>query len=69
MDQIEREIGEAAGRIWNELYANGPMSKSRISKATGFPIQLVNQGIGWLAREGKLTTIKQRGIDLIKLKE
>jgi len=51
---MDAEIGDAAGRIWRALSDSGPMSKARIVKATGLSADLVNQGIGWLVREGKL---------------
>jgi len=69
MNQMEQRIGEAAGTIWNALYAKESMTKSRIAKVTGLPTQLMNQGIGWLAREGKLTITKQKKTELIELKE
>ena len=52
---MEAKIGEAAGRIWQALHANGPMGKAQLAKVTGLSGDLLNQGIGWLAREGKLT--------------
>lgn len=68
MELLEQEIGQAAGRIWETLYANGPMPKSRIPKAAGLSPQLANMAIGWLAREGKLTLQKEKMADLIVLK-
>jgi len=51
---MEAKVGEAAGKVWQALHANGPMDKSALTKATGLSSDLVNQGIGWLAREGKI---------------
>lgn len=51
---MEKKIGEAAGKIWKALHTAGAMGKSQLSKATGLPVDALDQGIGWLAREGKL---------------
>jgi len=51
---MEKQIGEAAGKIWQALHAGGPMSKPQLARATGLPAGAVDQGIGWLAREGKI---------------
>ncbi len=69
MEHIEQEIGEAAGKIWKVLEEKGPMSKAKIAKQTKLPANLVNQGLGWLAREGKLTQQKQKNTEVIGLKE
>ena len=69
MNQIELEIGKAAGKIWDVLFAKGSMSKSQIAKETGLSTQLLNQGIGWLAREGKLDREKSKKGEKIKLTE
>ena len=69
MEQVEREIGEAAGKIWEALHVNGAMSRAKIAKATKLSAQLVNQGIGWLAREGQLTSEKMKGTEAIRLKQ
>ena len=53
---MEARIGEAAGKVWQALHAKGPMRKSGIAKATGLTGDLLNQGIGWLAREGKIAS-------------
>lgn len=67
-EQLEVEIGDAAGKIWNVLYEKGPMSRASISKATKLSTNLVNQGIGWLAREGKLATDKAKRGEVFLLK-
>lgn len=69
METLEKEIGEAAGKIWETLSENEAMSRSKLAKATALSTVLVNQGIGWLAREGKLTSINKNRIEMIALKE
>lgn len=53
---MEKKIGEAAGKVWKALNAAGVMGKPQLAKATGLPADLLNQGVGWLAREGKLAS-------------
>ena len=54
-------IGEVAGRIWKQLRAHGPVSIESLTHSIGFSEPEVNQGIGWLAREGKLCTCAKTG--------
>jgi len=58
---MEAVIGEAAGKVWQALHAKGPMRITGIAKATGLPGDLLSQGIGWLAREGKIAAERQKG--------
>ena len=69
MDILEKEIGEAAGKIWEALHGNEPMSRTKISKKTGLSVVSLNQGIGWLAREGKLAREKKNRKEPISLKD
>jgi hypothetical protein len=48
-------IGEIAGSIWRVLSDNGPLSMAKLVKAVGEPRDTVMQGLGWLAREGKIS--------------
>lgn len=47
-------IGSNAGKIWNALQ-NGALSGKALKKATKLKEADLNLGLGWLAREGKLT--------------
>ena len=49
-------MGTMAGRIWTILRYHGKQSVSAIVKRIGAPRDYVMEGIGWLAREGKLNT-------------
>jgi len=57
------EIGQTAGEVWRVLHANGTMSIPKLLKAVGGNKDLVQQALGWLAREGKIS------IDEIKRKK
>ena len=64
---METKIGEAAGKIWKALNVADSMGKTQLAKATGLTSDLVNQGIGWLAREGKIVCEdKSQGLKLKK---
>jgi hypothetical protein len=48
------DIGSVAGLIWNYLDANGAVTLSKLVKEIELPRDAVMQGVGWLAREGKV---------------
>lgn len=48
-------IGQTAGVVWQALNANGPMSIKKLLKTVGGNKDLVQQALGWLAREGKIS--------------
>ena len=66
---MEAKIGEAAGKIWQALKANGSLGRTQLAKATGLSGDLLNQGIGWLAREGKIASEGQDMNQSLKLKK
>lgn len=47
-------IGEVSGLVWTYLELNGPVTLSRLARDIDAPRDLVMQGVGWLAREGKI---------------
>lgn len=66
---MERNIGEAAGAVWRVLHSNGPMSQKQVYRSTGLASDVANQGIGWLAREGKVVlTQSRKGHRTVRLK-
>lgn len=48
------DIGSAAGKVWHFLNDNGPATLAKLAKELKEPRETVLQGIGWLAREGKI---------------
>jgi len=52
-------IGAVAGRIWNYLHEHGPATMTQLVRELGDPRDLVMQGVGWLAREGKVSITKE----------
>ncbi len=56
---LQKEIGDAAGKLWRFLEKNGPASLSKIKKNLDLPPSLIERSIGWLARENKLRDVKK----------
>ncbi len=52
-------IGAVAGCIWNYLNEQGPVTLTQLVKQLDVPRDAVMQGVGWLAREGKVTITKE----------
>lgn len=52
------EIGETAGQVWQVLNENGAITFPQLKKKVKTSEELLNQSIGWLAREDKLTMEK-----------
>ncbi len=53
------EIGETAGKVWQALSKNGPLSMAKLVKTVGQPRDRVMQALGWLAREGKVSVVEE----------
>lgn len=51
--QVE-SIGTVAGQVWQDLDAHGSVTLSKLAREIEAPRDLVMQGVGWLAREGKI---------------
>jgi len=52
--QVE-SIGVSAGLVWHYLRDNGSVTLSKLAREIDAPRDMVMQGVGWLAREGKVT--------------
>lgn len=50
-----QQIGEIAGAVWQALEQNGPMSFTKLAKEIDAPRDFVAFGLGWLAREDKIS--------------
>ena len=52
---MEETIGNAAGVIWTVLSERkNPVNITELPKLTKLKTQIAYQGLGWLAREGKV---------------
>ncbi|MEZ6065425.1 MAG: winged helix-turn-helix domain-containing protein [Planctomycetaceae bacterium] len=56
-----QEIGTTAGAVWQYLNSHGPTAVSALTKELEAPRDVVLQGIGWLAREGKVEYVPGKG--------
>jgi predicted HTH transcriptional regulator len=63
------KIGENAGNIWKTLKEKGQMSSSALKKTTRLSEKDINMGLGWLARENKLSFEQKGNQTLIRLAE
>lgn len=63
------KIGKNAGNIWRALKEKGQMSSSTLKKTTHLSEKDVNMGLGWLARENKLSFEQKGNQTLISLTE
>ncbi len=56
-------IGDAAGKVWHYLKEYGRSSVTAVENGVDAPRAVVDMGLGWLAREGKVELIQEgRGI-------
>lgn len=62
-------IGEIAGVIWQVLTEKGPLTMAKLVKAVGEPRDTVMQGLGWLAREGKVSINEEGRNRVVSLQE
>lgn len=69
MNGAVAQIGESAGAVWRVLNDHGPQSLAKIVERVGGNRDLVMQGIGWLAREGKLHISETKRGRIISLQE
>lgn len=54
------DIGIAAGEIWHYLDENSEASVGKLTQELKQTDRMILLGLGWLAREGKLDTIKRQ---------
>jgi hypothetical protein len=66
---VVEQVGETAGAIWHCLADNGSMSITKLVKSIDAPRDTVMQGVGWLAREDKITIDETTRGRVIALKE
>ncbi|HEX7320475.1 MAG TPA: winged helix-turn-helix domain-containing protein [bacterium] len=63
------KIGNAAGDIWKKLRAEGDMVITKLQRKTGLPVNLFYLGLGWLARENKVSISIEKRTIRVSLKE
>jgi hypothetical protein len=66
---MEATIGDAAGMIWEYLNEHGQTSLGRLRQGTKLSDQFLLMGVGWLAREGKVSIVRQGRTVKVSLRE
>jgi predicted transcriptional regulator len=69
MNSGVQQVGEAAGAVWHALADHGPLSLAKLVERVGGNRDLVMQGLGWLAREGKIEIAETKRGRVVSLKE
>ena len=60
MQELQEQIGQSAGQIYNYLNNNGESTFSKMKKELDLKGNFADLGLGWLARENKVE-IEQKG--------
>ena len=66
---MEAEIGDAAGTIWKYLSQHGETTLAKLKQGTRLADQPLLMGLGWLAREGKVTLVKDKRSVRVSVRE
>lgn len=53
LDVVE-EFGLNAGRVWNALNSQGPLSEIQLLEETSLRLDELSAAVGWLSRENKI---------------
>ncbi len=61
------EIGDVAGKIWHYLNEKEKYRVSQLPRALKVKKPLVFQGLGWLARENKITWKTEKSVTYVSL--
>ena len=61
------QIGETAGRIWETLSAEGPLTFAALMEEVDAPQSLFFMAIGWLSREDKIDFEHADGDYIVRL--
>ena len=59
MQELMEEIGSSAGAIYNYLNSNGTTTFSKMKKDLDLKGNFADLGLGWLAREAKVSISKK----------
>ncbi len=68
MQELQEQIGQSAGQIYNYLNSNGEATFSKIKKELDLKGNFADLGLGWLAREDKVELSKKGSSVSVRLK-
>ena len=58
---MDNKVGTIAGQIWQHLHQNGPTTVTELKKEFKLKnVDNIHQGLGWLAREGKVESVQDK---------
>jgi len=66
--EINGQVGETAGKIWNLLNDEGPHTFAQLKKKLNGSGELLSFALGWLAREGKVDITQEKKVVKVALK-
>jgi len=66
---MKEKIGKTAGKIWDILQKEEAVAISKFPKMLDEKTVVVQQALGWLAREDKIDYRQQANRTLVSLKE
>ncbi len=64
---MKEQIGKTAGKIWDLLQKEDEIAISKFPKILNEKTQMVNQALGWLAREDKISYRQEANRTLVSL--
>ncbi len=68
MQELQEQIGQSAGQIYNYLNSNGESTISKMKKELDLKGNFADLGLGWLAREDKVEISKKGASVSVRLK-
>lgn len=68
MQELQDQIGQSAGQIYNYLNSNGESTFSKMKKELDLKGNFADLGLGWLAREDKVEISKKGASVSVRLK-
>ncbi len=68
MADINLQVGEAAGKVWNALSSDGPQTVVQLKKKINGSSELLDFALGWLAREDKVEITPDKKTFRVSLK-
>ena len=66
--ELNGQVGETAGKIWHLLNNDGPQTVAQLKRKLDGSGELLNFGLGWLAREDKVSITQHKRTFRVELK-
>ena len=65
---VNSQVGETAGKVWHALSSAGPLTLAQLKKKVNGSGELLNFGLGWLAREYNIEIVPEKKDFRVRLK-